>query len=170
MRLTEPMRVEWTTPNLPKQQAARRSADQAMRDPNSDIKAALMLARDQEEKAAVIERAFPDLGAFDRHFGTMLALEYVPEQYGYAINHSTDMAHSKRLREAKWVALVATEHGMREMDPATLRVLWAMAPGDRVCGTVTGNEILEGGKIDRQWAEDVAEAVIQIRDRDGRSR
>lgn len=141
--MMHPMRVEWTVPDETKQAAAnvamqRDAQRMASGGVDADLEllhVALVRAR-TDERAAILARHYPDLAATVTHYGTLLSVRYVPAQFGAIYDQTTRQSGVLRLAEAKWVALVATADGTREMDPTTLRVMWPMAGGDPIGGTV----------------------------------
>lgn len=145
--MNTPMRVEWTVPDEAKRAAAREALNRDLQDWNSDIKIAICRARDASEKFEIAAKRFPDLDAVIVHYGTLLSVRYVPEQWGLrtfqrgGIDLGTTGAQPVKLCESKWVALVATEDGTREMDPRDLRVMWPMSASDPIGGVVSWDEL-----------------------------
>ena len=149
-----PMRVEWTEPDEAKRAAARERFQRDAEHWRDGLSLELeglhrraMMTRSPQERADAIASAYPDLAADITHFGTLLAMHYVPEQWGVkmyqrgGLDLGSTGAQPVKLCEAKWVALVATEHGTREMDPTRLRVMWPMSAGDPIGGVVSRDEL-----------------------------
>lgn len=152
--MMHPMRVEWTTPDEAKRSAAAAQIERDAADWQRGIRSgtrypyrALVAARGTEERSDVLARAYPDLHAEIVHYGTLLEVRYVPEQWGVrtfargGLDLGTTGSGPIKLCASKWVALVATEDGTREMDPTKLRVMWPMSAGDPIGGVVTGDEL-----------------------------
>ena len=140
--MMHPMRVEWTAPDEPKRAAAQLQVDRALSPgPGQDV----ALHRDLTlahpwGKSAVLAARFPDLAAVVHHFGTLLSIRYISEQWG-VVTSARGSGVPVLLSKSRWVALVATAEGTREMDPLNLRVMWPCAPGDPIGGVVTAEEL-----------------------------
>lgn len=152
--MMHPMRVEWTVPNEAKRAAAQEQVERDAADAKVRARMdmrypykALIAARSHEERNAILLGAYPDLDAEIVHYGTLLSIRYVPEQWSLrtfdrgGLDLGTTGSAPVKLCGAKWVALVATADGTVEMDPRTLRVMWPMSAGDPIGGVVTAEEL-----------------------------
>lgn len=126
-----PIRVEWTVPDEARREAARAMV-QRDRERHADrsygADHALAATRSEDELVAVWLQRYPDLEAVTTHFGHMISLVHVPAQYAartferQGLDLGTVGIAPFKLSEARWVALIATEAGIVEMDPRVLRV------------------------------------------------
>lgn len=149
--MINPLRVEWSTPDEARRAAAREQAERdARRDAHrlgmSQVEHDMLTCRPGEREAVLI-RHYPDLGAEVHNFGAMIDVRYVSEQWGVrtfsrgGMDLGTTGSVPLKLCDAKWVALVVTEDGTREMDPRTLRVCGPVIPGDALCGRRDDNRM-----------------------------
>lgn len=148
--MIHPMRVEWSEPDREKRAAANtcvsadianiRAAGMALAG-LADLERALLLCQSDEEKFTIWARRYPDLNAETLHYGTLLSVRYVPAQYGVTYDQRSGRATTHELCKSKWVALVATADGTKEMDPMTLRVMWPMSAGDPIGGMISPDEL-----------------------------
>lgn len=152
--MMHPMRVEWTVPDEAKRKAAAAQIEQDAADWQCGMRTntrypyrAMVAVRDGEERSEILMRAYPEMQAEIIHYGTMLSIRYVPEQWGVrtfargGLDLGTTGSAPIKLCDAKWVALVATEGGTVEMDPRNLRVMWPMSAGDPIGGVVSADEL-----------------------------
>lgn len=157
--MMHPMRVEWSLPDECKRKQAlddvakvqsrmvRHRANEIYNLDAASIEFELASKCTSAERDNVWLRRFPGLGAEVVYFGTLLSVRYVPAQYAArhydrgGIDLGRTAVTADQLSKSKWVALVATESGTKEMDPMILRVMWPMAPGDPIGGIVSESEL-----------------------------
>lgn len=156
--MMHPMRVEWTVPDDLKRETARAQMERDIESWRSgmpskpDLRRVLIVSNSPEERNAALVRHYPDLHADIVHYGTLLSIRYVPEQWGVrtfvrgGLDLGTTGSAGMKLCDAKWVALVATADGTVEMDPRTLRVMWPMSAGDPIGGVVSAEELARRGR------------------------
>jgi hypothetical protein len=134
--MMHPMRVEWTVPDEAKRAAARDALDRDRRNQTNGLAFSLISARGIAEQHEIVSRRYPDLEAVVVHFGTLLSIRYVPSHLGYEERAGSLPQVRSFAVPARWVALVATADGTREMDPTKLRVMWPMSAGDPIGGVI----------------------------------
>lgn len=158
--MMQPMRVEWDEPDEAKRKAANEAVERDIaymeNNRTMGIEQALMNCRTPAERDEVWGRRHPDLHATITYFGTLLSVRYVPAQWGIAVSGELSLSRSISSRavemtRAKWVALIATATGTREMDPTTLRVMWPSAPGDPIGGRIEDDAVMRARRIASEY-------------------
>lgn len=162
--MMHPMRVEWTVPDHTKIEAAEKMprADAIrINGPFVDadlelLKVALIRVRTDAERDEIWCRRYPDLAATLTYYGTLLSVRHVPAQRGVTFDPQTRRTAIHEISSDRWVALVATADGTREMDPMKFRVLWPMSPGDPIGGIVDLDQRARDDAAQREYVSSFA--------------
>lgn len=116
-----PVRCEWTLPDEAKRTAALDAIARDGRRHDTDLDILAASTVNKADRHALMVRRYPDLDAVTCHHGLLLSVRYVPAQYAFGVQPAGKLV-TDRIAPAKWVALVATETGIIEMDPLMLTV------------------------------------------------
>lgn len=118
-------RVKWTEPDNEKRAMARQSLHDRVR---ADRRALHDLS--EREMRRMIDSE-PGIDAVIEHHGVLMSeAVYVPAHVAYDEIAGSLPSRSSRVVRARWVCIVATEHGNIEIDPMLLTVTGVWIPGE----------------------------------------
>ena len=122
-------RVWWTRPDETKRNAAAARAVAA-----AQLKSRQMTSfKTPEELFDEAIAAEPDADAVREYFGVLLTVPtYVPGHIETDERDGSLPRYRNRVVPARWVALVATSTGVREVNPLELQVIGAWQPGEPI--------------------------------------